>query len=244
MRWFWMIAASWFLISCASRHFSESPHGQVTHLHEGGGDEDGLHEHHEAEAVTSMAVSHKHMGPHFRWTALKPLQPADEQRAALLLKELRDALTPYRDYRRAVKDGYEPFLPNVVQPHYHFTSKWRGLKAAFRFNPAEPTSLLYRKTADGYELEGAMYTAPKRTSETELDERIPLSVAQWHAHVDICLPRKREAKRADWTRFGPKGSILTEAECDEAGGRFVPQLFGWMVHVYPYADSPEKIWIH
>ena len=32
--------------------------------------------------------------------------------------------------------------------------------AKLRFDPAEPTALLYKKTADGYELEGAMYTAP------------------------------------------------------------------------------------
>ncbi len=243
MRWLWLIGVSWFLVSCASAHSSESSAGVATHHHENGG-EDSHHEHHETEAVTSMAVSHAHMGPHFRWTVLRPVQPTDKQRAALLLEQLRDALAPYRDYRRAIRDGYEPFLPNVVQPHYHFTSKWRGFKAAFRFNPAEPTSLLYRKTSDGYELEGAMYTAPKRMPESDLDDRIPLSMAQWHAHVNICLPPRRETKTADWTKFGPKGAILTEKDCDQVKGRFVPQLFGWMVHVYPYADSPEKIWTH
>jgi hypothetical protein len=55
-----------------------------------------------------------------------------------------------------------------------------------------------------------MYTAPKRANEDDLNSRIPLSVTQWHAHVDICLPPRREAKTADWSKFGPKGSILTE----------------------------------
>jgi hypothetical protein len=32
-------------------------------------------------------------------------------------------------------------MREVEQPHYHFTSKWSRFKAAFRFNPAEPTSL-------------------------------------------------------------------------------------------------------
>jgi len=89
-----------------------------------------------------------------------------------------------------------------------------------------------------------MFTAPKWASEADLDKRIPLSIAQWHAHVNICLPQKQDMQSADWKKFGPKGSILTEAECKQAGGRFVPQLFGWMVHVYPYADTPEKIWTH
>jgi hypothetical protein len=212
-------------------------------LHEGH-DDGRLRERPEEETVTSMAEPHAHLGPHFRWTVLRTANDEDRRRAEALVTALRQALEPYRDYRRAMADGYEPFLPNVVQVHYHFTSKWRGFKSAFRFSAAQPTSLLYKKTSEGYELEGAMYTAPKRTSESDLDKRVPLSVARWHAHVDICLPPKQSVHIADWTRFGPKGSIVTEAECDHAKGRWVPQLFGWMIHVYPFKDSPEKIWTH
>ena len=191
-----------------------------------------------------MGVAHAHFGPHFRWTAIRTLTDEDRRRAEALVTTLRRTLAPYRDYRRAIADGYEPFLPDVMQAHYHFTSKWRGFKSAFRFDAAQPTSLLYKKTSEGYELEGAMYTAPKRTSESDLDKRVPLSVARWHAHVDICLPPKQSAQRADWTRFGPKGSIVTEAECDHAKGRWVLQLFGWMIHVYPFEETPQKIWTH
>ncbi len=234
---------------------SESPHSE-SHAHqlsvqEGPApeardehDDRAMHEPHGQEAVTSMAETHAHMGPHFRWTTLRPADPADQQRAAEIVATLRTALEPYRDYRKAIKDGYEPFLPNVKQPHYHFTSKWRGFKSAFRFNAEQPTSLLYKKTADGYELEGAMYTAPKRADEADLHKRVPLSVAQWHAHVNICLPPKQEAKTADWKQFGPNGSILTEAECDSVKGRWVPQLSGWMIHVYRFKDAPEQIWTH
>ncbi len=207
--------------------------------------EDGaLQERHGREAVSSMAESHAHMGPHFRWTQPRPADPADQERAAGIVATLRRAIEPYRDYRKAIKDGYEPFLPGVPQRHYHFTSKWRGFKSAFRFHAEQPTSLLYKKTADGYELEGAMYTAPKRADENGLHKRIPLSVARWHAHVNICLPAKRQAKTANWKVFGPNGSIIAEGECDAVKGRWVPQLFGWMVHVYPFKDSPEQIWTH
>lgn len=224
---------------------SEAPvHDQAVYEEQDEQADGTMNEHHGQEVVTSMADAHAHMGPHFRWTTVRQANPIDRQKATEIVAELQKVLTPYRDYRRALKDGYEPFLPNVKQPHYHFTNKWRAFKSAFRFNPEQPTSLLYKKTAQGYELEGAMYTAPKRASEEDLDKRIPLSVAQWHAHVNICLPPKREAKTADWTRFGPKGSILTEAECDTVNGRWIPQLFGWMVHVYPFADSTEKIWTH
>ncbi len=207
-------------------------------------DDDSLHERHGQEAVTSMTERHAHMGPHFRWTTLRSENQMDQQKAAHILAAIKTALEPYRDYRKAIKDGYEPFLPNVDQPHYHFTSKWRGFKSAFRFNPEQPTSLLYRKTLDGYELEGAMFTAPKRADEEDLHKQIPLSVAQWHAHVSICLPPKREMKHADWKRFGPNGTIITEAECDTEKGRWIPQLFGWMVHVYPFKETPEQIWTH
>jgi hypothetical protein len=46
-------------------------------------------------------------------------------------------------------------------------------------------------TGGGYELVGATYTAPRNESSPELDMRVPLSVAQWHAHVNICA-RSRE----------------------------------------------------
>ena len=127
---------------------------------------------------------------------------------------------------------------------YHFTNYKYGFKAAFKFDPEKPTSLLYKKTSSGYELIGAMYTARKNSSEETLNERIPLSVAQWHAHINICLPPKNKATKADWTKFGPAGSISTEIECKAEGGRFFPQLFGWMVHVYPYEKTREKIWTH
>lgn len=237
-----VVMVSSFIWACGSGQSFSSPESRVPVQEEGA--EADLHEHHAAETITSMSSSHAHLGPHFRWTAKRPLRLEDQQQADLIVKELRTVLEKYRDYRVAIEDGYEPFLPNVPQPHYHFTSKWRGFKAAFRFNPAEPTSLLYRKAAGGYELEGAMFTAPKQADEDDLHARIPLSVAQWHAHVDICLPPRRQVKTADWTKFGPKGSILNEAQCDKENGRWVPQLFGWMLHVYPFEETQEKIWTH
>lgn len=230
-----------FTLSCSGKPSTQAVHEPTSQADV---EEEHVHGHHDAETVSSMNDSHAHLGPHFRWTTLRPATQADQATAWDILRKLRQALAPYREYRAAINAGFEPFLPNVQQPHYHFTRKWNGFKAAFNFDPTQPTSLLYKKTADGFELEGAMFTAPKWVNEDKLNERIPLSIAQWHAHVNICLPQKKDMQTADWKRFGPKGSILTEAECKQAGGRFVPQLFGWMVHVYPFADTPEKIWTH
>lgn len=236
-----LILAFLVTISCSGKQPPPAAQASVSQVE---AEEEHQHGHHEAETVSSMTGAHAHLGPHFRWTTLRTANQADEATAWDILRQLRQQLARYREYRVAIDDGYEPFLPNVQQPHYHFTRKWNGFKAAFSFDPKQPTSLLYRKTPDGYELEGAMFTAPKWASEADLDKRIPLSIAQWHAHVNICLPQKKDMQSADWKKFGPKGSILTEAECKQAGGRFVPQLFGWMVHVYPFADTPEKIWTH
>src|SRR5579864_5039082 len=185
------------------------------------------------------------MNPHMFMTSLRPDNADDEIRAEKILDALRPSLEKYRDYQAALDDGYKIFLPNVKQQHYHFTNWEYALKAQFMFDPVHPTSLLYTKTADGYELEGAMYTAPKRYTEDQLNERVPLSVARWHKHVNFCMPKRgTPANQVNWKEFGLGGSIATKPACREAGGRWYPQVFGWMVHVYPFESDPAKIWAH
>ncbi len=195
---------------------------------------------------TMHAMSHKHldMGPHMRLTELRPARPGDQERAAEVVAAARNSLQRYQDYRLALADGYRIFLPNVPQKMYHFTNYWYAVEAAFRFDPERPTSLLYEKTPAGYRLIGAMYTAPARVSHDELDSRVPLSVAQWHLHTNMCIaPEGREREYFQpHPRFGLLGSISTEKECTAAGGRFKPQIFGWMVHVYPYEKTTAEIW--
>ena len=78
-----------------------------------------------------------------------------------------------------------------------------------------------------------MYSAPWGSTEEELDVRFPLSLAQWHAHVNICVPRSLQdlESLAKDPLFGFEGSIDTREECSAAGGRFFPEVLGWMVHV-------------
>jgi hypothetical protein len=187
------------------------------------------------------------MSAHMFMTDLRPENAADDKRAAEIVSELRPAIAKYKDYKVALAEGFQIFLPNIPQPHYHFTNYSYAFEAQFAFNPERPTSLLYKKTRDGgYELEGAMYTAPKRATETELNERVPLSVARWHKHVNFCMPQRSGAgaQQVNWKEFGLRGSITTEAACEQAGGVWKAQVFGWMVHVYPYETDPAKIWAH
>jgi hypothetical protein len=186
---------------------------------------------------------------HMRLTAPRRGTAADSARAQALVVEMRRALAKYHDVQVAEADGFRRFLPGVKQPIYHYT-KWRwGLEAMFGFDPDKPTSLLYREGPDGgLELLGAMYTAPARTTEDELDARIPLGVARWHEHVNWCLPPRGAPER--WREvqgghpvFGPRSPIATPAGCDSVGGRFRSRVFGWMVHVQAFAsDDPKVIW--
>src|SRR5215471_1038572 len=196
----------------------------------------------EAHAVHDMTPGHHtEHNAHIYVTAMRPQTPEDAQRADEIVAQLRSGIEKYKDYRAALKNGYKIFLPNLPQPEYHFTNYVNGFLEAFTFDPARPTSLLYKKTATGYELVGAMYTMAKRASEDQLDKRVPLSIATWHLHTNLCMPPRDQMRAADWTKFGLRGSIATQEACDAAGGRFHPAIFGWMVHVYPYEDSLDKV---
>lgn len=205
---------------------------------------DAMDHEHSGGAVEAMIPHLRHVGPHMKWTALRPATAADSKRADHIVQTLRQALAKYKDYRVAMDDGYVPMHPARKPRHYHFANRQRRFLAQVRFDPAEPTSLLYKKAEDGYELEGAMYTAPRDMTEEQLNERIPLSVAQWHAHINICLESDGSGRRMTRRQFGFKGTIASESECRQAGGRFVPQAGGWMIHVYPFEATPAQIWTH
>jgi hypothetical protein len=196
----------------------------------------------EAHAVHDMTPGHLDAHSlHMHMTAMRPQTPEDAARAKEIVTQLRAGIEKYQDYHVALDNGYKIFLPNLPQPEYHFTNYLNGFLEAFTFDPARPTSLLYKKTSSGYELVGAMYTMPKRATEEQLNARVPLSVAMWHLHTNLCMPQKGQFRRADWTKFGLKGSITTPEACDAADGRFQPVIFGWMVHIYPYEDSADKV---
>jgi hypothetical protein len=196
----------------------------------------------EAGAVHDMASgAHDAHNLHMYVTAPRPQTPGDLQRANEIVTQLRSGIEKYKDYHVALDDGFKIFMSDIPQPEYHFTSYKNGFLGASNFDPSSPTSLLYKKTSGGYALVGAMYTMPKRATEEQLNARVPLSIASWHLHTNLCLPPRDRMCSADFTKFGLKGSIATQDACDAAGGRFQPSIFGWMVHVYPYEDGLDKI---
>ncbi len=223
---------------------SQMSHGQESNEHEMHG-MSSMETESNADAMHSMEGHHMDMGPHMKMTGLRPVQPGDQEKADQIVRAARAAAEKYKDYKVALADGYKIFLPNVPQKQYHFTNYWNAFQARNTFDPSKPTSLLYEKNGDGYRLIGLMYTAKKDASEDELNSRIPLSIAQWHAHVNLCLAPRATSKEdvlPNSTKFGLRGSIATKEECDAAGGKFMPQVFGWMVHVYPFEQKQADIW--
>lgn len=188
------------------------------------------------------------MGPHMKMTPLREPNAEDRKRAAEIVATLKKSLKKYADHEEALKDGYRAVLRRAPLPEHHFTNYAYAAREAFDFDVEKPSSLLYRKRGNVFELVGAMFTAPLGAGLEELDRRIPLSVAQWHVHTNVCLPPKGrgiEILRKN-PRFGPSpgASITTEAECIDEGGRFFHAIFGYMVHVYPFEEDPEAIWTH
>ena len=191
------------------------------------------------------------MGGHMSMTTLRPVQPGDQQRADAVVAAARKFAQGYTDYRKALAEGYTIFEPDFPQPVYHFTLDSSAYEALRHFDPSKPTSLLYEKVAGlkmgaagAYKLVGVMYTDRLRAPEEELNERVPLSIAQWHLHTNLCMPAAGEVldRTEKHPRFGLTGSITTKPACDAAGGTFRPTVFGWMVHVYPFEKDPAKVW--
>jgi hypothetical protein len=221
---------------CAAPLGAQAGHAQTGHAHSAPASAADT-----ADGAAALADA-RMAGPlvadsHLRLTPVRPAAPGDSARTATIERLLLPYLARYADVRDAERDGYAPFAPNVRgQRVLHYTSARHAVRAAFAFDPARPTSLLYREDERGrLVLAGAMYTAPAGASEEALHRRVPLSAARWHQHVAICVPKRGE--RARWAetergrpRFGPAGTIATRADCEAAGGRFHERLFGWMVH--------------
>jgi len=241
------LAALFLLASVALGQQTESMPGMEMSGHGATGMKDMPMDSKDSDASAHVMRSmegHMDMGPHMKMTRLRPAKAGDSGRAQQVVESARKALEKYVDYHAALADGYKIFHPELAQKIYHFTNYGYAMEAAFRFDPDHPTSLLYEKHGENYQLIGAMYTAPKRFDEDQLDARIPLSIAQWHEHVNFCTApagRKNEYF-IPHPQFGLRGSIATQEACDAAGGTFHPVIFNWMVHVYPFEKDPANIW--
>ena len=194
--------------------------------------------------MSNMGPSMAAMAGHMYITPLRPKQPADEERAKTVVAEVKAAMERYKDYRKALADGYVIANPKLKQPQYHFMHEANAREADMHFDPAKPTALLYRQTPmQRYKLEGVMYTTSPDATEDELNQRVPLSIARWHRHVNFCAAPEDRIKdyQAASPKFGMFGSINTEAACIAERGTFHPYVFTWMLHIFPYEDDFKEV---
>lgn len=187
------------------------------------------------------------MAPHMQMSVRQPPQPGDAARAEEVRAVARRVLERYRDVADAEAEGYVAFAPrNVIGEEVHYTHSWRAGNEKTGLDLERPGSILYKRTAQGMQAVGVMYTAPGNALPAELDKRLPLSVGVWHRHVHFC-GWPSGTPRSDWdgpkARFGFAGSIADEAACQKANGYWIPLALGWMTHIYPNETERDKIWI-
>jgi hypothetical protein len=181
--------------------------------------------------VPSMKMGHMQM-------SLKgEAAPGDAERATEILTTASAVLTKYRDVNTAVHDGYKPFFPSgKIGEEIHYTNyRYRRLEQQ-HIDYIRPSSILFKRSADGLKAIGVMYTAPTDSTPEQLNAIAPLSVATWHRHIDFCGGPRSLPQREQFgpnARFGPQGSIHTEEECTAAHGLWIPVVLEWMTHVYP-----------
>ncbi|HMF65054.1 MAG TPA: hypothetical protein VK608_13270 [Edaphobacter sp.] len=194
--------------------------------------------------LTVMGQSMAAMTNHMCITPLRPKQPGDEQKAKALVAEVKATIEKYKDYKKALADRYVIANPKLEQPQYHFNNEANVRLADTQFDPTKPSSLLYRRTpTQRYKLEGVMFTARRDATEDELNQRIPLSIARWHRHINFCAAPAEKVKEyhGDHPKFGMFGSIHTKEACQAEGGTFYPVMFSWMIHVFPYEDNMKDV---
>lgn len=191
-------------------------------------------------SMGNMGPSMAAMEGHMQITSLRPKQPGDEEKAKAVVAQVKASIERYKDYRKALADGYVIANPKVDQPQAHFNNAANVREADLHFDPTKPSSLLYRKTPNQrYKLEGVMFTARPDATEDELNERLPLSIVRWHEHTNFCAAPADKVQQyfGKNPKFGMFGSIRTAEACKAEGGTFFPHVFTWMIHVFPYEDN-------
>lgn len=177
------------------------------------------------------------LGPQVKLTPIRPPTDQDRERASTVARQLRQGIEKYKNYQLALKDGFVNLTPRFPQKELHLSNLRNAFRAIRSFDPSAPSSLLYKKVGEEYQLIGAMYTAPLSIPLEELDHRVPFSMARWHVHVNFCLPPKGTTENP-----GRYLKMIDRDACDKIGGRFFPYVFGWMLHVYPFETDPTQVW--
>jgi hypothetical protein len=179
------------------------------------------------------------MGNHMQMSLQGKPQPGDIQFAQRIVASARSVVAHYSDVNTALRDGYKPFhSTGKLGEEVHYTNYRYSRLEQRQVNYDHPGAILYKRTPEGMQAVGVMYTAPQDSTPEHLNTVAPLSIATWHRHVDFCIP----ARSSPLSGQSDQWSVHTEEACKEAHGLWIPVVFGWMTHVYPNAKSPNDVW--
>jgi hypothetical protein len=157
------------------------------------------------------------MGDHMQMSVKQESEPGDARRAQRIVVTARSVVAHYSEVNTALRDGYKPFHPSGrMGEEVHYTN--------YRYNRLEqqhvsydhPGSILYKRTPEGLQAVGVMYTAPQDSSAEVLNAIAPLSIATWHRHVDFCGGPRSAALKEQFgphAKFGVQGSDPRPAAC-------------------------------
>lgn len=190
--------------------------------------------------------------PHLQLTPEREATASERARAEELEIAVTKAIQKYSKVSDAESAGYLKFPPDSDDYSIvHYVNPGLSFWEIWRLDPQQPGALLYEKQADNsLKLLGVMFTAPGEATLEELDRRIPLSIARWHLHTNICTPvpiwdeSQWKMTQNGLPKFGPMSPIATKAECDAVKGEFHSHVFGWMVHLNVNANDPADVWNH
>lgn len=194
--------------------------------------------------MSEMGPSMAAMSGHMYVTPLRAKQPGDEEKVKALVAQVKASIERYKDYHKALADGYVIANPDVEEPQFHFNKEANVAEAEKQFDPTKPSSLLYFRTPkQRYKLEGVMFTVPPNGTEDELNDRIPLSIVRWHKHTNFCAAPANRVQEylGKHPKFGMFGSINTPGACNAEGGTFYPVIFTWMIHVFPFEENLNNV---
>jgi hypothetical protein len=102
------------------------------------------------------------MGNHMQMSLKGKPQPGDEQRAQRIVAAARSVVAHYSDVNTALRDGYRPFHPTgKLGEEVHYTNYRYNRLEQRHVNYDHPGSILYKRTPEGMQAVGVMYTAPQ-----------------------------------------------------------------------------------
>jgi hypothetical protein len=229
LRYFRLLSLTCCMLTTGAAHAQQQPMADMPGMNAS-----------DMSGMKDMGPSMAAMAGHMDITPLRRPQPGDEEKAKAVVAQVRASIERYKDYKKALADGYVIGNPEVNEPQFHFNNAANIKEAEQHFDPTKPSSLLYFQTPkQRYKLEGVMFTAAATATEDELNARIPLSIVRWHEHSNFCAAPADRVKEylGQHPKFGMFGSIKTAEACKAEGGTFLPHVFTWMIHVFPFEDN-------